>query len=42
MSWWAPVQPLVGAAAIGLLLMALRQRLATYQLTACPIPAKQR
>jgi uncharacterized membrane protein len=39
LSWWAPVQPLVGIVAIGLVLWALRTRLATYQLTACPIPA---
>lgn len=38
LSWWAPVQPFVGALAIGLVLWALRTRLATYQLTACPIP----
>jgi len=37
LSWWAPVQPVVGAIAIGLLLFTLRQRLRTYQLTACPI-----
>ncbi|MFW2383043.1 MAG: hypothetical protein ACN4GZ_14915 [Acidimicrobiales bacterium] len=39
LSWWAPVQPIVGIVAIGLVLWALRTRLATYQLTACPIPA---
>lgn len=38
LSWWAPVQPLVGLAAIGLLVHALRRRLDTYQLTSCPIP----
>ena len=38
-SWWAPVQPVVGVAAVGLLLYALRKRLQTYQLTACPVPA---
>ena len=37
LSWWAPVQPVVGAIAIGLLLFTLRQRLSTYQLVACPI-----
>jgi len=37
LSWWAPAQPFVGAAAIGLVLWALRTRLATYELTACPI-----
>jgi hypothetical protein len=40
MSWWAPVQPVVGAAAIALLAVALRQRLSTYRLTACPLPAR--
>lgn len=39
LSWWAPIQPLVGIAAIGLVLWALRTRLATYQLTACPVTA---
>lgn len=39
LSWWAPVQPIVGVVAIGLVVWALRTRLATYQLTACPIPA---
>ena len=39
LSWWAPVQPFVGALAIGLVLWALRTRLTTYQLAACPIPA---
>ena len=38
LSWWAPVQPLVGLAAIGLLLWALRKRLDTYELTSCPLP----
>ena len=37
LSWWAPVQPVVGMAAVGLLLWTLQQRLRTYQLTACPI-----
>lgn len=37
LSWWAPAQPVVGLLAIGLLAFTLRQRLATYQLTACPI-----
>ena len=37
LSWWAPVQPIVGLVAIGLLLFTLRQRLATYELVACPI-----
>ena len=37
LSWWAPVQPLVGLAAIALLIYALRRRLDTYELTACRI-----
>lgn len=39
LSWWAPVQPVVGLLAVGLLLYTLRTRLRTYQLTACPLPA---
>lgn len=39
LSWWAPVQPFVGLAAIGLLLWALKKRLDTYELTSCPLPA---
>lgn len=39
LSLWAPIQPLVGVAAIVLVLWALRNRLATYQLTACPLPS---
>ena len=39
LSWWAPVQPLVGVAAIGLVLWALRTRLNTYELAACPLPS---
>ena len=39
LSWWAPVQPVIGLAAIGLLLYALKRRLETYALLACPIPA---
>lgn len=39
LSWWAPVQPVVGLIAIGLLLYTLRKRLRTYDLVACPIPA---
>ncbi len=39
LSWWAPVQPFVGLAAIGLVLWALRTRLSTYQQTSCPLPA---
>ena len=37
LSWWAPVQPVVGLVAVGLLVYTLRMRLRTYQLTACPI-----
>lgn len=39
LSWWAPVQPFVGLAAIVMLLYALRKRLATYELTACRLPS---
>lgn len=39
MAWWAPVQPLVGLAAVGLLLYTLRKRLRTYRLAACPVPS---
>ncbi len=38
LSWWAPVQPFVGLAAIAILIVALKRRLATYQLQACPLP----
>ena len=38
LAWWAPVQPLVGLAAVGLLLYTLRKRLRTYRLAACPVP----
>ncbi len=38
LSWWAPIQPLVGLGAVVLLVVALRRRLATYQLDACPLP----
>lgn len=37
LSWWAPVQPIVGVLAIGLLLWTLRMRLRTYELTSCPL-----
>jgi hypothetical protein len=37
LSWWAPVQPVVGMFAVALLVWTLQQRLRTYQLTACPI-----
>ena len=39
LSWWAPVQPLVGLVAIAIVLLALRRRLQTYHLLACPLPA---
>ena len=39
LSWWAPVQPIVGALAVGVLLYTLRLRLRSYGLTACPVPA---
>ena len=39
LAWWAPVQPVVGLIALGLLLWTLRKRLRTYRLSACPIPA---
>lgn len=39
LSWWAPVQPVVGLLAIALLVHTLQRRLDTYQLTACPVPA---
>ncbi len=38
LSWWAPVQPVVGLAAVALLVWTLRYRLRTYQLVACPVP----
>lgn len=37
LSWWAPVQPVVGMIAVALLVWTLRERLRTYQLAACPI-----
>ena len=39
LSWWAPVQPIIGLLAVGLLLYTLRKRLNTYKLATCPIPA---
>ena len=39
LSWWAPIQPVIGLLAIGVVVWALRERLRTYQLTACPLPA---
>ena len=38
LSWWAPVQPVVGLTALALLLWTLRKRLRTYRAVACPIP----
>ncbi len=38
LSWWAPVQPLVGLAALTLLVWTLRKRLRSYRAVACPIP----
>lgn len=38
LNWWAPVQPIFGALAIGFVLWALRTRLRTYQLVTCPTP----
>jgi hypothetical protein len=38
LSWWAPIQPLVGVAAIALLVLALRRRLSTYDAAACRLP----
>lgn len=38
LTWWAPIQPLVGLAAVGLLVYTLRLRLRTYALAACPLP----
>jgi hypothetical protein len=42
LNWWAPVQPIIGLAALALLLYALRKRLDTYQLTSCPVPTPVR
>jgi len=38
LSWWSPVQPVVGLTAIALLVHTLHRRLDTYRLTACPVP----
>lgn len=38
LSLWAPIQPIVGLAAVGLLLYTLRMRLRTYRLSTCPLP----
>ena len=40
LTWWAPVQPIFGALAIGFVLWALRTRLNTYQLATCPSPKR--
>jgi hypothetical protein len=37
LAWWAPVQPLVGLLAVGLLLYTLRRRLLTYDIEACQV-----
>ncbi len=37
LSWWAPLQPVVGLLAIGAALWALRRRLSTFELQACPV-----
>ncbi|MGI9624480.1 MAG: hypothetical protein ACR2PK_16735 [Acidimicrobiales bacterium] len=40
LSWWAPVQPVVGLLAVSLLLFTLRKRLHTYELVGCPLPVR--
>lgn len=40
LSWWAPIQPVIGVLAIVVVVWALRERLRTYQLTSCPIPVQ--
>ena len=40
LSWWAPVQPVIGLLAVGILVYALRKRLHTYALEACPLPPR--
>ena len=40
MQWWAPLQPLLGVASVGLLAWALRTRLRTER--ACPVPTSDR
>jgi hypothetical protein len=37
LSWWAPVQPVVGMFAVALLVWTLRQRLRACEPNACPI-----
>ncbi len=41
LSWWAPVQPVVGLVAVAILGWTLRLRLRTYRLTSCPVPGAQ-
>ena len=38
LSWWAPVQPVVGLVAVAMLVWTLRYRLRTFELVACPVP----
>lgn len=38
MTWFAPIQPVIAAASLGLLAYALRTRLLAYR--SCPIPAR--
>lgn len=38
LSWWAPVQPVLGFAAIALLIFTLRLRLRSNASASCPIP----
>ena len=37
LAWWAPIQPVVGLAAIAVLIYTLSERLRTYKLAACPL-----
>jgi hypothetical protein len=41
LAWWAPVQPLVGLVAVGLLAYTLRMRVRTVDLQACPLPVSR-
>jgi MFS superfamily sulfate permease-like transporter len=38
LSWWAPVQPVVGLVAVAILVWTLRLRLRTHRSIACPLP----
>ena len=38
LSWWAPVQPVVGLIAVAILLYTLRLRVRTHDPEACPVP----